>query len=117
VTFHGFITDEARDKILAESDVLVCPSMCEGFGYPVAEAMARGIHVLTSDIAVFGEYVPDECRFPLDEPAGLATRIDALTSRSMARLRSTLVDSVARFSPAAHAEQHRVFFTKLLGMD
>lgn len=117
VTFRGFVSEETRDEVLANADVLVCPSLQEGFGYPVAEAMARGVYVLTSDIPVFAEYVPEECRFPLDSPSELARRIELLTLAEMARLRPTLLDSIARYSPAAHEAAHRDFFRELLGMD
>lgn len=116
VTFHGFVEDVRRDRFLAQADVLVCPSVQEGFSYPVAEAMVRGTPVLVADIPVFREYVPDECRFPLTSPTQLAQRIDALSASEMARISPLLREITQRFSPEEHAATHHAYFAELLGM-
>jgi glycosyltransferase involved in cell wall biosynthesis len=48
VRLLGFVTDEERDDLYAGADVFVYPSIREGFGLPVAEAMALGVPVVTS---------------------------------------------------------------------
>ena len=53
VTFSGYISDDEKWKLLAESALLVQPSLYEGFGYPPLEAMLLGTQVLISDINVF----------------------------------------------------------------
>jgi glycosyltransferase involved in cell wall biosynthesis len=53
VTFSGYISDDEKWKLLAESALLVQPSLYEGFGYPPLEAMLLGTKVLISDITVF----------------------------------------------------------------
>jgi len=53
VIFSGYISDEEKWKFLAESDILVQPSLYEGFGYPPLEAMLLGTQALISDINVF----------------------------------------------------------------
>ena len=42
VTFHGHVDDEARDRLLARSWVMVLPSVTEGWGIAVTEAAAQG---------------------------------------------------------------------------
>jgi len=47
--FTGFITDAARDVLLAEARVCVCPSSKEGWGLTVIEANALGTPNVASD--------------------------------------------------------------------
>ena len=44
----GFVSDPERDALYAGADAFVYPSLREGFGLPVAEAMAHGTPVVTS---------------------------------------------------------------------
>jgi glycosyltransferase involved in cell wall biosynthesis len=55
VSFSGYINDDEKWKLLAQSALLVQPSLYEGFGYPPLEAMLCGTQVLISDIDVFKE--------------------------------------------------------------
>jgi glycosyltransferase involved in cell wall biosynthesis len=48
VRLLGFVTDDERDELYAGADAFVYPSIREGFGLPVAEAMALGVPVVTS---------------------------------------------------------------------
>ncbi|WP_461255419.1 glycosyltransferase family 4 protein [Treponema sp. R80B11-R83G3] len=55
VTFSGYISDDEKWKLLAQSALLVQPSLYEGFGYPPLEAMLCGTQAIISDISVFKE--------------------------------------------------------------
>ena len=48
VTFTGWVDDRTLDAIYAGAEVFVYPSLCEGFGLPLLEAMERGVPVLSS---------------------------------------------------------------------
>jgi glycosyltransferase involved in cell wall biosynthesis len=48
-SFTGFVSDDERDELLAESRVCVCPSEKEGWGLTVIEANAVGTPVVASD--------------------------------------------------------------------
>jgi glycosyltransferase involved in cell wall biosynthesis len=55
VEFTGCLPDEKLKTLLAESALLVQPSLYEGFGLPPLEAMVCGTQALISDIPVFRE--------------------------------------------------------------
>lgn len=44
----GYVPDEDRDALYAGADVYALPSLAEGFGLPLLEAMARGVPVVAS---------------------------------------------------------------------
>jgi glycosyltransferase involved in cell wall biosynthesis len=50
IEFKGFVEDDDLGRLMRSAMALVYPSLYEGFGLPVLEAMALGIPVLTSDI-------------------------------------------------------------------
>jgi len=73
VVFLGWLPFEDIPAIYSAADVFVFPSLHEGFGMPVLEAMACGVPVVCSGIE------------PLDEVAGEAARfVDPLSSQSIA---------------------------------
>jgi glycosyltransferase involved in cell wall biosynthesis len=53
----GFISEESKRVLLAGCDLLVYPSLYEGFGLPVLEAMAAGIPLVTSNVSSLPEVV------------------------------------------------------------
>lgn len=57
VFFRGSVDEARLVDLYATSDVLVMPSLWEGFGLPVAEAMAVGIPVVCSDRSALPEVV------------------------------------------------------------
>jgi alpha-1,3-rhamnosyl/mannosyltransferase len=48
VRFAGYVPDDERRTLLAEAHMLIQPSLDEGFGLPVLEAMAVGVPVVIS---------------------------------------------------------------------
>jgi glycosyltransferase involved in cell wall biosynthesis len=55
VVFAGFIPDEELDSLLRRADFLIYPSLYEGFGIPILEAMQVGTPVITSNLAAMPE--------------------------------------------------------------
>ena len=59
VRFLGFVPEEDLPPLYAAADVLAYPSLGEGFGFPVAEAMATGTPVVTSAVTSMPEVAGD----------------------------------------------------------
>jgi glycosyltransferase involved in cell wall biosynthesis len=55
VLFTNFITEAELDTLFHEADFFVYPSLYEGFGIPVLEAMKAGLPVLTSNATALPE--------------------------------------------------------------
>lgn len=57
VTFPGWIDDEDKPALFSGAELFVFPSVYEGFGLPVLEAMACGTPVVTSNTSSLPEVV------------------------------------------------------------
>jgi glycosyltransferase involved in cell wall biosynthesis len=57
VILTGYIPDEELPFLYNAADLFVYPSLYEGFGLPVLEAMACGVPVITSNISSLPEIV------------------------------------------------------------
>jgi glycosyltransferase involved in cell wall biosynthesis len=68
VLFIGYLADDDKAPLLSGARALVYPSLYEGFGFPVLEAMACGTPVLTSNVSSLPEVVGDAALLvdPLD---------------------------------------------------
>jgi len=63
VTTLGWVTDEELPAIYRGADLFAYPSLYEGFGLPVLEAMSCGVPVLTSEISSLPEVGGDAVRY------------------------------------------------------
>jgi glycosyltransferase-like protein len=94
------------------ADAFAFPSVKEGFGLVVLEALAAGLPVVASDIPVFAEYLQDgesALLVPPGDPDALAGALHRLAGDPALRIRlaaggKPLVD---RFTWAASARTHR----------
>ena len=78
VAYLGRLSDAEATRLLRGARALLFPSLIEGFGLPVGEALALGVPVIASDIPAFREVgggVPDLLP-PLDGPAWRAAILD-----------------------------------------
>lgn len=57
VGFSGRVSDAEKWRILGDSSVFVFPSLQEGFGIVLLEAMAAGLPVVAYDLSVYGEFM------------------------------------------------------------
>jgi glycosyltransferase involved in cell wall biosynthesis len=57
VIYKGYVADEEREALYAGARALVLPSLDEGFGLPVLEAMSAGVPVIASNRGSLPEVV------------------------------------------------------------
>lgn len=57
VKITGYADREQYERLMTASDVFILPSLYEGFGIPLIEAMASGVPVVTSNIGAMAEVV------------------------------------------------------------
>jgi glycosyltransferase involved in cell wall biosynthesis len=106
VIFTGFVVDEHLPALYRGAQLLVFPSLYEGFGLPILEAMASGVPVITSTTASMPE-VAGDAAILVDpyEPRAIAEGIarvlaedrlrEALIQKGLARVQGFTWDSVA----------------------
>ena len=75
----GYVSDPDRLALLSGAEVLAYPSLAEGFGFPVLEAFAANVPVLTSNTSSLPEVAGDAAVLvdPAD-PAAIAAGLDEL---------------------------------------
>ena len=77
----GYAPDETLRALYDRAALLVSPSVYEGFGLPLVEAMGAGTPVVCSDIPVFREVAADAALFvPPDDPDGWARTVAEVLS-------------------------------------
>ncbi|MEI7652939.1 MAG: glycosyltransferase family 1 protein [bacterium] len=59
VLLLGHVSDEVLSRLYADTTALGMPSLYEGFGYPVVEAMKSGCPVIASDVSSLAELIAD----------------------------------------------------------
>jgi glycosyltransferase involved in cell wall biosynthesis len=97
VLFPGFVPDEDLVRLYQAAGLFVFPSLYEGFGLPIAEAMASGAPVIASRSSSLTELVTDdEALFDPREPTAIRAALErALSDESLrGRLRSRRLDEV-----------------------
>ncbi len=113
----GHVSDEVLHRVFHEATVLAQPSLAEGFGMPVAEAMASGLPVVVSDggalpevVGGAGRIVPLQSHKPgpvnLDDARRFASALSEVLSDAELRkqMRSKGLDESERFRmPAVRA--------------
>jgi glycosyltransferase involved in cell wall biosynthesis len=79
VRWLGWTSEADVEGLFALAALFAYPSLYEGFGLPVLEAMARGVPVATSDRASLPEVAGDAALlFDPADPAGIAQTIETL---------------------------------------
>ncbi len=107
IRFLGWITPAELEGLYAAAACFVFPSLYEGFGLPVLEAMARGVPVACSGRGALSEVAGDAALFfdPESEPA-IAEAIERVLGDpgTAERLRTAGLHRASEFSWAAAAQ-------------
>jgi glycosyltransferase involved in cell wall biosynthesis len=116
--FVGWVSDEELEGLYRASTCFVFPSLYEGFGLPVLEAMARGVPVACSDRAALVEVAGDAAiRFDPEQPRAVAAAIERLVADPTERERLSRAGraNAARFSWATTAQRTLRVYELALG--
>jgi glycosyltransferase involved in cell wall biosynthesis len=106
VRFLGWQSDEQLEELYRAADAFVFPSLVEGFGLPVLEALARGVPVATSRRTSLAEVAGEAALFfDAEDDASIAAAIDRLLTEPelAARLAAAGPEQAARFTWEATA--------------
>jgi glycosyltransferase involved in cell wall biosynthesis len=117
VVFPGFVPDTDLPAVYAGAQALVLPSLYEGFGLPVLEAMACGTPVICSNTASLPEVAGDAALLvdPTDVE-GIATALSqVLTDGALqAQMRARGELQAAHFSWERTAEETLAVYQRLM---
>ena len=114
VRFEGWLGEEEVEGLWGLADAFVYPSLYEGFGLPVLEAMARGVPVACADTSSLPEVAGDAALLfdPRSESAiaqaierllGDASLARDLRERGLARAREFSWERTARLTLDSYA--------------
>jgi glycosyltransferase-like protein len=122
VVLLGTVPDEEMPAWYHAADAFAFPSVKEGFGLVVLEAMAAGLPVVLSDLPVFAEYLrlgDDALAVTPGDEDGLAEALErvALDDDVRARLRTRGWEVAAGFGWDTMARQHVAIYDQMLAID
>jgi glycosyltransferase involved in cell wall biosynthesis len=108
VILPGYLPLELLAGLLGGAEAVAYPSMGEGFGLPVLEAMACGAPVLTTTSLALPEVGGDAVAYTDPTTAGIASTLGALLAdpQRRAELSAAAVTRAGTFTWAACADQH-----------
>lgn len=118
VRIVGYVSDAELPDYFAAADVFVLPTLLEGFGFPLVEAMAAGLPVVTTTAGSAGEIVGDAgLTVPAANSVELASALDrALTEQDLAhslgetgRVRAKTLFDKDRAAADIEAVYHQVY--------
>jgi glycosyltransferase involved in cell wall biosynthesis len=118
VSFLNYVPERDLPALYCLADVLVFPSIYEGFGFPPLEAMACGTPVITSDSSSLPEVVGDAgLMVPADDGVALAAAVCELTESAslQARLAKKGLSRARQFSWQRTGEELLTVYADLCG--
>ncbi len=113
----GVVPDEELPALYRLADAFVFPSVQEGWGLVILEAIASGLPVLTSNQAPFTEFLSqtDACLVDPLNIAAIAQGMGDIVKPAIAqRLRNASAPVVERYRWSASAQMHLALYRQLL---
>jgi len=118
VRYLAYVPERDLPDITAGATVFVYPSLYEGFGFPVAQAMAAGVPVITSNLSSLPEVTGGAAAL-IDphSPAELCAALDRLLTSPAKRAQLAIGGRIQaqRYRWEMCARQSVEFFAKILG--
>jgi glycosyltransferase involved in cell wall biosynthesis len=116
VRYLGYVPEDELPGLTAGAAAFLYPSLYEGFGFPVAQAMAAAVPVITSNTSCLPEIAGDGALFvdprsPVEIQAALEKLLTSPSLRD--RLRTAGSDRARRYRWDACARQSLEFFRRL----
>jgi glycosyltransferase involved in cell wall biosynthesis len=117
VHYLGYVSEQDLPGLTAGATVFVYPSLYEGFGLPVAQSMAAGVPVITSNVSSLPEVGGDAAL--LVDPKS-AAELSAALSRMLlspdlrAELRANGLRRAKQYRWEVCAQKSWEFFERLL---
>ena len=108
IVFTGFVSDGELSALYQKASLFVFPSLAEGFGLGLVEAMSRGIPCACSNVAALAEVGGDAVlQFNPRDTGEMAAAVSSiLQNRDLSRKLSLLgIERAKMFSWRAHAEK------------
>jgi glycosyltransferase involved in cell wall biosynthesis len=118
VRLLGWVAPAELEGLYGAADAFVFPSLYEGFGMPVLEAMSRGVPVACSNRSSLPELAGDAALlFDPERPSEIASAIERLLGDEVEakRLRTAALERSARFTWRATAEATIASYERALG--
>ena len=114
----GYVAEAELPGLIAGAAAFVYPSLYEGFGFPVAQAMAAGVAVVTSNVSCLPEIAGDgallvDPRSAAEIAAAIARLLESETLRDELRRRGRARAKEFRWEKCA--AQSMQFFRSVVG--
>ncbi|MBR1269750.1 glycosyltransferase family 4 protein [Bradyrhizobium sp. AUGA SZCCT0222] len=107
VRFAGYVEEHDKATLISDAHGLIMPSLAEGFGVPIIEALAANTPVLCSDIPVFrevaGELADYFDPFSTESICASVTRVLSCQDEWRRKIRERRGELVERFGPQTQA--------------
>jgi glycosyltransferase-like protein len=118
VVLLGTVSEQELGDWYRAADALCFPSVKEGWGLAVLEAMAAGLPVVASDLPVFGEYLEDGVSALLPRSGDSVALADAMRAvvedeGLRDKLRTGADAVLPRFTWSEAARRHRALYATL----
>ncbi|MHB1533286.1 MAG: glycosyltransferase family 4 protein [Acidimicrobiales bacterium] len=114
VLLPGYVPDETLVALYQSTELAVFPSLYEGYGLPVVEALACGATVIAGDNSSLREILPPVARFDATDTSAIASAIAGVLTDDHRRQRIQQESHTSRPTWAGVADRAAEVYERLL---